>query len=237
MSDAARPAARHPQRHGRPTAPLRTIHCDDGIAWLRAARLASEHAIVTSLPDASELPELGFDGWRRWFIETAELVCRAAADDGVAIFYQTDVKRDGRWIDKAFLVQLGAERAGSSLLWHRIVCRVPAGTTTFGRPAYAHLLCVSRELRLAPGRSSADVLPRLGDMSWARAMGREACEAIASFLVAHTACETVVDPFCGVGTMLAVANAHGLDAIGVERSRKRAERARVLDASDLAGGP
>jgi hypothetical protein len=65
-------------------------------------------------------------------------------------------------------------------------------------------------------------------MTWARAMGRAACDAVASFLVAHTACGTVVDPFCGVGTMLAVANAHGLDAVGVERSRKRAERARAL---------
>jgi hypothetical protein len=31
-----------------------------------------------------------------------------------------------------------------------------------------------------------------------------------------------------VGTMLAVANAHGLDAVGVERSPRRAERARGL---------
>ena len=51
-------------------------------------------------------------------------------------------------------------------------------------------------------------------MTWARAMGREACEAVARFLVADTHCRTVVDPFCGVGTMLAVANAHGLDAVG-----------------------
>jgi tRNA G10 N-methylase Trm11 len=65
-------------------------------------------------------------------------------------------------------------------------------------------------------------------MPWARAMGVEACHAVCRFLLAHTACRTVVDPFCGVGTMLAVANAHGLDAIGVELSRKRAERAEKL---------
>jgi hypothetical protein len=140
------------------------------------------------------------------------------------------VKRDGRWVDKAHLVQLGLERAGSALLWHKVVCRVPAGTTTFGRPAYAHLLCASRALRLTPGRSSPDVLPRLGEMSWARAMGREACDAVVRFLVADTACRTVVDPFCGLGTMLAAANDAGLDAVGVERSPKRAERARHLGA-------
>jgi tRNA G10 N-methylase Trm11 len=50
----------------------------------------------------------------------------------------------------------------------------------------------------------------------------------------------VVDPFCGHGTVLAVANALGLDALGVELSprRCRAARALVVAASELApGGP
>jgi DNA modification methylase len=38
----------------------------------------------------------------------------------------------------------------------------------------------------------------------------------------------VFDPFCGVGTVLAAANALGLDAWGVEKNRKRAEQAREL---------
>jgi hypothetical protein len=184
--------------------------------------------VVTSLPDHSELPSLGFEGWRDWFVEVSALCCAAVADEAVAVFYQTDVKRDGRWVDKAHLVLTGADRAGAHLLWHKVVCRAPPGVTTFGRPAYAHLLCLSRGLRLPPGRSSPDVLPRLGEMTWARAMGREACEAVARFLLADTGCRVVVDPFCGLGTMLAVANAHGLDAVGVERSPKRAERARRL---------
>lgn len=210
-------------------APRRTVHQGDGVAWLAAAApLPPDHAIVTSLPDHSELPELGLDGWRTFFEDVAASICGAVADGAVAVFYQTDVKHDGRWIDKAYLVQRAAERAGSHLLWHRIVCRVPAGTTTFGRPAYAHLLCFSRALRLPAGASAADVLPALGEMTWPRAMGRAACEAVTAFLVAHTGCRTVVDPFCGLGTMLAAANAAGLDAVGVERSPKRAERARRL---------
>jgi hypothetical protein len=134
-------------------------------------------------------------------------------------------------VDKAFLVQKGAERAGAELLWHKIVCRAEAGTTTFGRPAYAHLLCFSRSLRLVPAQASPDVLPELGHMTWARAMGLAACNAVCRFLLAHTECRTVVDPFCGIGTMLAAANAHGLAAIGVELSRKRAARARRLELS------
>jgi hypothetical protein len=207
----------------------RTVHTGDGVAWLAAAApLAPEHAIVTSLPDVSELPELGLEGWRSWFVETAALACGAVAEDAVAVFYQTDVKHDGRWIDKAFLVQRGAERAGAHLLWHKVVCRVPPGRTTFGRPAWVHLLCFSRALRLPPGHATADVLPEAGRMTWARAMPVGACDAVARFLIADTRCRTVVDPFCGLGTMLAVANAHGLDAIGVERSPKRAARARTI---------
>lgn len=198
------------------------------MAWLEAHALGPDHAIVSSLPDSSELPRLGFDGWRRWFVSTVTLACRQLADESVAIFFQTDVKRDGRWVDKGYLLQLGAEAAGSHCLWHKIVCRAPPGTTTFGRPAYAHLSCFSRGLRLEPRSSSPDVLPRLGDMPWPRAMGTEACLASCRFLLAHTACRSVVDPFCGVGTLLAVANALGLDAVGVEKSPKRAEKARGL---------
>lgn len=213
----------------------RVVHQGDGIAYLREAALGPEVAIVTSLPDASELPALGDEGWRAWFSDVAELACAKVHPRSVAIFFQTDVKRGGRWIDKAYLVQRGAERAGAALLWHKIVCRAPAGTVTYGRPAYAHLLCFSRELLLEPARSSADVIERLGEMPWARAMGVEACEAVARFLTKHTACTTVLDPFCGLGTMLGVANLHGLDAIGVELSPKRAARAR--DWTPRRGGP
>lgn len=208
-------------------APARTVHHGDGVAWLQQNALASEQALVTSLPDSSEL-RLPFEQWEQWFSHTAELICRSVHPDAVAIFFQTDVKREGRWVDKAFLVQLGARAAGAQLLWHKVVCRAPAGITTFGRPSYAHLLCFSRNLTLTPAQSTADVLPTLGKMTWARAMGIDACVATARFLLAHTQCGAVVDPFCGLGTMLAVANAHGLDAIGVELSRKRAERARTL---------
>ena len=198
------------------------------MAWLREASLENHHALVTSLPDATELRRLEFEDWRSWFVDTVALACSKLQDDAVAIFFQTDVKRQGVWVDKGFLVQLGAERTGSALLWHKIVCRAPAGVTTPGRPGYAHLMCFSRALRLQPAQSSADVLPELGDMTWPRAMGLEACAEACRFLRAHTPCRTVVDPFCGIGTVLAVAEAHGFDGIGVELSKKRAERARTL---------
>ncbi len=81
---------------------------------------------------------------------------------------------------------------------------------------------------MAPGAASADVLPELGAMPWVRAMGQAACVASATFLRRHTAATTIVDPFCGVGTMLAVGNAMGFNAVGVELSRRRAAASRTL---------
>ena len=87
-------------------------------------------------------------------------------------------------------------------------------------------LAFSRGLRTDGDEPSVDVLPTLGAMPWPRAMGTAACEEVCRFLLASTACRTVVDPFCGMGTMLAVAGAYGLDAIGVERSPRHDQRIR-----------
>jgi hypothetical protein len=209
----------------------RIVHQTDGVAWLKANPLAAGQSIITSLPDSSEIPSLGYEGWRRWFVDAVKTCIDACPDDSAALFFQTDVKREGAWVDKGFLCQLGGEAAGARLLWHKIVCRAPAGTVTFGRPAYAHLLAFSRGLKADPGRSTADVIPRLGKMTWARAMGIEACVVACRFLLDSTSSRTVVDPFCGLGSALAVANALGMEAIGVELSRKRAEKARELAVS------
>jgi hypothetical protein len=206
----------------------RIVHQTDAVAWLKANPLAPAQSIITSLPDSSEVPSLGFDGWKRWFIDSVKTCIDACPEDSAALFFQTDVKREGAWVDKGFLCQLGGEAAGARLLWHKIVCRAPAGIITFGRPSYAHLLAFSRGLKADPAQSTADVVPRLGKMTWARAMGIEACVVACRFLLDCTSSRTVVDPFCGLGSALAVANAMGMDAIGVELSRKRAEKAREL---------
>ena len=148
--------------------PPRTVHCADALQWLGANPLAAGHALLTSLPDSTELRALPLPRWRDWFVTAAERVAAAAPPRSAAIFFQTDVHRDGHQVDKAFLVQQGALAAGVRLLWHKIVCRAPAGTVTPGRPGYAHLLCFSRELGADPAHATADVLPDLGPMAWQR---------------------------------------------------------------------
>lgn len=209
------------------TAP-RIVHCTDGLQWLQANPLPADHAVLTSLPDSSELRRLPFADWQAWFTAAAAQVVRAVPPQSAAIFYQTDVKRSGSWVDKAFLVQQGAYQQGARLLWHKVVCRAPAGTATGNRPGYAHLLCFSQQLVEAPAATSADVLPRLGAMTWARAMGLAAVEFAVDWLRRQAGTRVVVDPFCGVGTALAEANRQGLAAIGIELARSRAQRAREL---------
>lgn len=206
----------------------RTVYCEDAVAWLEAREGLAGCSVITSLPDVSELSPLSLDAWKQWFVRTAGLVLSRVPEDGVAIFYQTDVKKAGGWVDKGYLVSRAAEAAGCETLWHKVVCRRPPGTVTFGRPAYSHMLCFSRGVRVDLGKATPDVLPEAGEVTWTRGMGVEACALACRFILEHTPTRTVVDPFCGHGTALAVANALGLDAVGVELSRKRAKKARAL---------
>jgi hypothetical protein len=212
-----------------PKTPQRTVWCEDALPWLRRNAPLLGCSLITSLPDVSGLPAHGLDEWRRWFIAAAELVLLATPDDGVSIFYQTDIKRDGTWVDKSYLCHRAAEQQGAALLWHKIVCRKPPGQENLGRPAYTHLLCYSRGVRDRAVPSYPDVLPATGEMTWSQAMGVEACRLACEYVLSHTAARTIVDPFCGWGSVLAVANRLGLAAIGVELARKRARKARHLE--------
>jgi len=205
------------------------VHQGDALEWLRARGRLAGASVVTSLPDLSEVPQLGLDGWQRWFQDAAQLTLDAVPDEGVGIFFQSDIKRDGRWIDKGALVARAAEQAGVSLLFHHIVCRKPPGTATFGRATYSHLLGFARVLRARADRASADVLPDAGFMPGTKSMGVRACLDACRFVRAETTTRTVVDPFCGFGTVLAVANALGLHAVGVDVSARMCRRARLLE--------
>jgi hypothetical protein len=203
------------------------------VAWLREQPVLAGCSVVTSLPDVSEIESLDLAGWKRWFEDAAVLCLEKTPDDGLTLFFQTDIKKAGEWVDKGYLVQKAAERAGARTLFHKVVCRKSPGTVTFGRPAYSHLLGFSRGLRLDLAHATADVLPEAGFMPWSRAMGVAACLSACELVKRQTATRTVVDPFCGKGTLLAVANHLGLDAVGVELSKKRARQSQGLTYEKL----
>jgi hypothetical protein len=187
---------------------------------------------VGSLPDISEFPGYSLTGWKEWFTSTAGLILSKTPENGVTFFFQSDIKVENTWVDKSFLVQKAALDHGHELLFHKIVCRFPVGTITFGRPAYSHVLAFSKSVRPDLGKSTADVLPDTGEKTWVRGMGLEVALMIARFVKEQTQTKTIVNPFCGQGSMLAAANFLGLGAVGIERSTKRAEMARTLAVAD-----
>ena len=73
-----------------------------------------------------------------------------------------------------------------------------------------------------------DVIVDAGRLPWVRARGIRAAAHAVRFARDQAAARVVFDPFCGVGTVLAVANALGLDALGGEKAKKRAEQSRRL---------
>jgi hypothetical protein len=206
----------------------RKIVRTDALAWLAENPAPARASVVTSTPTLSEIPGMELAEWRAWSVSTARTVLRWIPDDGVAIFFQSDIRIDGEWIDKGYLVVRAIEEEGASLVWHKIVCRQPAGTPTWGRSSYSHMICASRARRPPPRSASPDVLPGAGFMPWSKAMGVAACVLACRYLKEETATEVVVDPFCGNGTALAVANAFGFDAIGVDKSARRCREARRL---------
>ncbi len=212
-------------------APTRTIYCEDALTWMASSpglETLARASVITSLPDLSEIPELGLAGWQRWFEDAAFAVLRSLGGEGVALFFQSDIRHGGRWIDKSNLVQRAADRSDHCLLFHKIVCRLPAGTPTQGRSSYSHLLAFAQGPRPTLRRPTPDVLPDGGHQPGKKSMGVNACLLACRFVLDETATRTIVDPFCGFGTALAVANALGMDAVGVDRSSRMCRHARQL---------
>lgn len=219
----------------------RSVVRAEALEWLAQNAADPRASVVTSLPDVSEIEggsgEEDLDAWRAWFSGAARAVIRWVPEAGVAVFYQSDIRRGGEWIDKGYLVMRAAEDEGAKVVFHKIVCRKPPGTVSVGRPSYSHMIAIARGARALPKRPGPDVLADAGPMSWSRAMGAAACRVACQFLRDETATRVVVDPFCGRGTVLAVANAMGFDAIGVDIAAKRCRAARNAkeDASEGLG--
>jgi len=137
----------------------REVICRDALAWLREQETLHGH-VVSSLPDITEIDLKSYyknkgdpvSNYRLWFAETVGLVLSKLAPNAVAVFYQSDGRHDGIWLDKSFLAQTAAEQAGCELLFHKIVLFSPELEATQwthgkGRPQYSHMLAFSKNLR------------------------------------------------------------------------------------------
>lgn len=196
------------------------IVCADAVEWLKTHNKPC--SIVTSLPDPEEIGAQ-IDEWAKWFVNAAYLSITAASDDAPAIFYQTDRKHGGQTYSKAALLIEASKAAGVKMLWHKIVLRRRPGGVDLHRPGFTHLIAFSKSGK--PGKATADVMDR-GKMIYANAMGMTPAVYAVKFAAERS--NLIVDPFCGRGTIPAVADAFGYNAIGVDIDNEQCEKARNL---------
>lgn len=206
----------------------RVIHCQDAIPWLEKQR--NLESIVTSIPEMDEM-DMTFKEYVPFFRGAARRCLEAIKEKGYCIFLQTDRKYNG-WVDKSYLITDEAEALGMRLLWHKIALRVEVGKADLYRPGYSHMLCYSKEGKI--GIPIADVVKR-GEVTYPNAFGMDAVRHVVGYLKKQ-GIRTVVDPFVGSGTVVAVANAMGMDAVGVDIDKKQCEKAKKLDLSKESNG-
>jgi hypothetical protein len=220
----------------------RTVHCEDAVKWLQASSEPLQGSVFCGIPDiadvygfipSDELAERARD-YQRWFIDTLRSIFSRIQSGQCVIFSQTDgrvIDKDGTvvsWLDKAHLCSTQAESFDCQLLWHKIAIDSTASVSSH-RPCYTHLLCFGKEFRYHTSQFlTPDVIER-GTMTWDKATGLEACVLCIAFLryVVNATC--IINPFCGQGTILAVADYFGVPSVGIEIMAKRARKAQCKD--------
>lgn len=228
----------------------REVTCADALLWLRKPGAVPPTALIfTSLPDASEVRETQptLQHWEAWFREAVRAVLLALPPGCAAVFYQTDVRTRGQGqVSKAYLVLDAArQEAGVTLLWHKIVHFGVIDKPSYDSVQFTHLLCFWRPGSCTEEPDLGSTIPDLlvrGQKPWglknsARCMGASATAVVLKWALKRLPnVDTVVDPFCGAGTVLAIANEFGLHAVGVDCSPRRVRQATALDGAALLVG-
>eukprot|EP01060_Flectonema_neradi_P004839 TRINITY_DN13180_c3_g1_i2.p1 TRINITY_DN13180_c3_g1~~TRINITY_DN13180_c3_g1_i2.p1 ORF type:complete len:313 (+),score=34.91 TRINITY_DN13180_c3_g1_i2:1101-2039(+) len=223
--------------------PRRDVICCDALEWMEKVGTLPG-SVVTGLPDITEMKELGDIGYDDWFVTTVvEIITRLPVGE-VAIFHQTDARVDRPdTLSKSEMVLKGWRQAQQlhpnnnySLLWHKISLAAPCGTIKMGRPGYTHMICISNGVTESNGNrfcNFPDVTDR-GPLLWSRSMGIVAAVKSVQYIkhIAPTS-SPVVDPFCGHGTVLAVASALGYNSVGVDLSPKCVKKAEKADVTSI----
>lgn len=181
----------------------------DTTKWIKT--IDKMDSVITSLPDKEETSFDSFKEWKNWFIDIVSEIIKKTKD--YAIFYQTDRKTSGKIISKSYLLNKGNEKAGGSLMWHKIALRRDVGKIDLFRPSYTHFLCFS--LNKTSGRAIPDVVNR-GEMLYNNAMGMDVCKMCCEFIRKKSDTKTIYDPFCGYGSVLKVANDFNFNSVGIE---------------------
>lgn len=198
----------------------RKIVCGDALEWLSKHRGVG--SVITSMPELDEVSmnESDYVDWFKW----AALECFKSTSEGhLTIFYQTDRLYKGRRISKPFMLMKAAEAAGVNLIWHKIVLRRGVGKIDIRRPGYSHMLAFGDD-KCKAGKATPDVF-EAGGVLYPNGTGLNAATVALQAALKHG--PRVCDPFCGRGTIPALAEAMGFErVIGVDLDPEQAEAAK-----------
>ena len=199
---------------------MKVIHgC--GIKWCLEHKGENE-AIVTSIPDVSELDDVETEGdYLRFFDSCAQAVFQSITLSGYAIFCQTDKQSRGI-LDKSYHLTKTALALGFRVMFHKICLIRDINLSNNYKPTYSHLLCYSK--KGTPGYATPDVFMR-GKVLYPNGMGLDCCKMCLEFLQKKRI-TFVADPFVGQGTVLCVATKMGFDGIGVDVDSEQVKIAR-----------
>jgi len=200
----------------------RTVVCSDAHKWL--INNYNNKAIITSLPD---MEEVGMDvkDWGNWIKKTCSLIVDSLDDKGIVIFYQTDRKYKGKVLDKKTLISNEFIKLGYNNIFNKIVLKQKPETINLFRPTFTNLFGFSK--KITSGKSTPDVI-NCGKMIYKNAMGLNACKIAIEFIESKIETDIIIDPFCGQGSILKIANEMGFNSIGVDILKKQCLKAEKL---------
>jgi len=199
---------------------MRQVLCQDALKWL--SKNDNIDSIITSMPEMEEV-HLNIKEYEVFFRSAAKACFQSMNEDGYCIFLQTDRKYHG-WVDKGYWLTDEAYALGFHTVWKKIAVTKEIGKADLFRPTYSTMLCFTK--RGLVGKLFPDVIYS-GEKTYTHAFGVDAVSLCVDYVKSH-GIKLVVDPFCGSGTTLAIANKLGLDAIGIDLSKEACVIARKL---------
>ena len=200
----------------------REIIVDDSMNYLE--KVNSLANVITGLPDLDET-DMTMSQYAKFFNDIVSKIFEKLNRLGYAIFIQTDRKYQGSWLDKSYMLSNIALSFGCKMVWHKIVLQREVGRINLHRPGYSHMVCYTYDGK--PGVAFADVVP-VSTKLYKNGTPIGAANAAVNFIKQNNKGDTtIVDPFVGKGTIVAIANNYGLNAIGIDIDPKQAALAQT----------
>lgn len=207
---------------------IRKIITGDAITWFKAQQNDSLDTVVVGPPDIRDMDML-LTEYLEWYREVVDLTLRKTKPDGFTIFYHTDRKElyNGETIQKADLTKAAAQFYHRiKPLWHTIAIKHPPGTIDKDRNSYTNILCYTKQKQDSHYNNLVDLIED-GKQYYPDSMGESATEYIIKFINQYKHIKNIIIPFSGSGTVPAMANKYGLNAIGIDCNWLRNETAKI----------